>query len=146
MKATPQRLAIYGCLVGTRAHPRVEHIYRQLRPAYPSLSLATVYKTMEILVEVGLATALNIGEGSCRFDANTSPHSHLFCRSCHQVEDLDDNFLRDLLLRVEKTSGYLLNGQAIHFYGYCPRCRNGDSDAPPSRGGEVGPAQRLLRT
>ncbi len=139
LKATPQRLAIYGHLKDTTSHPCVDHVYRQLRSAYPSLSLATVYKTMESLVETGLATAFNVGEGSFRFDANTSPHSHLICRSCHQVEDLNDGFLRDFITRVQETSGYRLHGQAIHFYGYCPACQKGGSGVHLPRGGELGP-------
>jgi Fur family peroxide stress response transcriptional regulator len=130
LKATPQRLAIYGFLRDNRSHPRVEHIYRQLRQTYPSLSLATVYKTLESLVEVGLASAFNVGEGSFRFDLNTAPHSHLICRSCHQVQDLDDRFLPQVVAQVQEASGYRLDGQATYYYGHCPVCQKGGGGGP----------------
>ena len=123
LKATPQRISIFGYLRASTAHPRADTVYRDLKPAFPSLSLATVYKTLERLTQAGLAEVINLGDGHLRFDGNTAPHSHLICRSCGRVEDLDDSSLVDLTAQVEQRSGYRITGQALYFYGNCPRCR-----------------------
>ena len=60
-KVTPQRLAVYNALSHTTAHPNAEMLYRELQPYYPTMSLATIYKTLSILCEVGLAQELNVG-------------------------------------------------------------------------------------
>ena len=67
-KVTPQRLAVYHALARTTAHPQAETLYAELLPLYPTMSLATVYKTLGILCEVGLAQELNVGEDAYRYD------------------------------------------------------------------------------
>ena len=78
-KVTPQRLAIYSALSGTKEHPSAEMHFNQLQPHYPTMSLATVYKTIEILRELELVQVLNTGEDSFRYDADTSNHPHIRC-------------------------------------------------------------------
>ena len=80
-KVTPQRLAIYSALSGTKEHPSAEMLFNQLQPHYPTMSLATVYKTIEILRELELVQVLNTGEDSFRYDADTSNHPHIRCLS-----------------------------------------------------------------
>jgi Fur family peroxide stress response transcriptional regulator len=67
IKVTPQRMAVYAILKQTKIHPNVEMIYQKLKPDYPAMSLATVYKTVDILKRVGLIQELNIGEGGLLF-------------------------------------------------------------------------------
>ena len=70
LKLTPQRLAVYQYLKSTSEHPSAETIYKSLQPNYPTMSLATVYKTLKTLVEIGLVQELNVGEGNFRYDGN----------------------------------------------------------------------------
>ena len=82
-KVTPQRLAVYDVLCHTKAHPTADMIYGELQPTYPTMSLATVYKTLDILSKVGLVQVLNVGEESFRYDANTrsmAPAPSSWCR------------------------------------------------------------------
>ena len=76
LKLTPQRLAVYQYLKSTSEHPSAETIYKALQPNYPTMSLATVYKTLKTLVEIGLVQELNVGEGNFRYDGNCSEHGH----------------------------------------------------------------------
>ena len=78
-KVTPQRLAVYDALQHTTEHPNAEMLYNMLLPAYPTMSLATVYKTMEIFDRIGLVQVLNIGEDSYRYDARMENHPHIRC-------------------------------------------------------------------
>ena len=69
-------------------HPSAEMLYKTLRPKYPSMSFATVYKTVEILNRLHVIQILNTGEDSFRYDADISEHHHVQCTCCGKVEDL----------------------------------------------------------
>ena len=122
-KVTPQRLAVYEALAGTKAHPNAEILYNELRPSYPSMSFATVYKTVEILSHLNLITVLNTGEGSSRYDADVSLHSHVQCTNCGRVDDIGPLSVAVLGQEVAADTGYEVTGQQFYFYGVCPACR-----------------------
>lgn len=122
-KVTPQRLAIYNVLSATKAHPSAEMIFNELQPFYPTMSLATVYKTIEILKEIRLVQALNVGEDSFRYDANTANHPHVRCMSCGRVDDLDNIDSRNFINEVADSTTYRLTGQQFYFFGVCPECQ-----------------------
>ena len=89
LRVTPQRMAIYLTLVKTKAHPCAELVYQELHHDFPSLSLNTVYNTLQIFEELGLVRRLDTGEGMCRYDANPSPHMHFVCKVCGRVLDIE---------------------------------------------------------
>lgn len=122
-KVTPQRLAIYKVLANTKAHPSAEMIFNQLQPHYPTMSLATVYKTVEILKEIGLIQVLNAGEDSFRYDADTSLHPHVRCLQCGRVDDLHNIDSSEFIDEVAQKTPYRLTGQQFYFYGICPNCQ-----------------------
>ncbi|WP_378956579.1 Fur family transcriptional regulator [Pelosinus sp. sgz500959] len=122
-KVTPQRLAIYNMLASTHSHPNAEMIFNELQAMYPTMSLATVYKTMEILKEIGLVKILNAGEDSFRYDADTSDHPHVRCMECGQVEDVDNIDSVDFVKQVAQGTNYKLVNQQFYFYGICPSCQ-----------------------
>ena len=121
-KVTPQRLAIYKVLANTKAHPSAEMIFSQLQPLYPTMSLATVYKTVDILREIGLIQVLNAGEDSFRYDADISMHPHVRCLQCGRVDDLHDVDFGDFVAKVAQKTPYRLTSQQFYFYGICPAC------------------------
>ena len=88
LKVTPQRIAVYNMLLGTTAHPNAEMIYKTLEPTNPTMSLATVYKTLDFFKQLGLVQELNVGESSSRYDAVVRCHPHTVCRICGRVDDL----------------------------------------------------------
>lgn len=122
-KVTPQRLAIYSMLAGTKTHPNAEMIFNELQPHYPTMSLATVYKTMDILAQMDLVQVLNTGEDSFRYDANTMSHPHIRCTECGCVDDLQGIDDSDFLAQVKKNTDYEVSGRQFYFYGVCPRCQ-----------------------
>ena len=122
-KVTPQRLAIYDVLAKTTAHPSAEMIFQELQPLYPTMSLATVYKTIEILREIGLVQILNVGEDSFRYDAETSNHPHVRCVECNRVDDLFGVNATAFAQEVAATTSYHLTGQQFYFFGICPECQ-----------------------
>lgn len=122
-KVTPQRIAVYEILKNTKEHPSVDTLYSRLQPVYPTMSLATVYKSLEVFKELGLVQELNVGEDKFRYDANVHQHPHIICLTCGKVEDVDDEMLFDLVGHVESKTGYKLVNQQLYFFGYCPECK-----------------------
>ncbi len=124
MRLTPQRIAICRLLAESNDHPTAAMIYEHLRIQYPSLSLATVYNTLDALVGLGLVNALgHAGDGAVHFDADTSPHINLACISCHQIVDVASSQVAGLESEISHASGYQLLGVRMMYYGLCPSCQ-----------------------
>ena len=124
-KVTPQRLAVYEALAERHWHPSAEMLYVCLQQRYPAISLATIYKTVEILQKINVIQIINIGENSLRYDADIHPHHHVQCTVCGTVADirLEQAGLEGLNLQAETESGYVITGRQFNFYGICPKCR-----------------------
>lgn len=129
-KVTPQRLAVYEALTRKNSHPNAEMLYKMLQPHYPTMSLATVYKTMDIFAGLGLAQVLNVGEDSYRYDAETDSHPHIRCVTCNRVDDVWDIQDELLLESVQSRTGYRLMGRQLYFFGQCPECQKKSEEAP----------------
>lgn len=118
---THQRLAVYEELAGRHDHPSAETLYAALRREYPSLSLATVYKTLQTLHELGVVSRVDSPTAQARYDAIVETHHHAICRACGRIEDVFDPVL-DKLSKPE-VRGFELAGHSVHFHGYCAQCR-----------------------
>ena len=125
LRLTPQRLAIYRYLAGTDTHPTAHMIYKRVRSEFPSLSLATVYNTLDLLVERGIINALgHAGDDAVHYDGDTSPHVNLACVNCHRVIDLPSEHMSALDQEVASRSGYQLLGTRVLYYGLCSECKS----------------------
>ena len=122
-KVTPQRLAVYEVLANTKEHPNAEMIFSSLQATYPTMSLATVYKTIDILHEIGLVQILNAGEDSFRYDADVSEHAHIRCVECGRVDDVFDLDTAKFNDQIQQNTKYRLVGQQFYFYGICADCQ-----------------------
>lgn len=123
LKVTPQRLAIFDVLYNTVEHPSAETIYKALRTTHPTMSLATVYKTLDTLKKSDLVKELNVGEDSFRYDANTISHPHMICTTCHQVSDLYTDVLNHVIATAQAETDFKIESEKIFFYGTCPKCQ-----------------------
>lgn len=122
LKLTPQRIAVYKYLKSTNEHPSAETIYNALQEEYPTMSLATVYKALKVLVEVNLVQEINVGEGTFRYDGNVEPHPHAHCTNCFRVDDIEGisfSFLND---EVKNHTNYNILSNQVYFYGLCQDC------------------------
>lgn len=122
-KVTPQRLAVYDMLSHTTEHPTAEMIYQKVKEQYPTMSFATVYKSVEIFSKLGVIQVLNTGEDSFRYDAETSEHPHIKCTKCGRVNDVSHLDARAVESLVENETGFKVNGHQFYFYGICPDCQ-----------------------
>lgn len=127
LRITPQRIAICKVLAENKDHPSAGDLYDALKVDYPSISLATIYNTLDVLVGLGLVNALgSIGDDKVHFDADTHPHINLACTKCHKITDLPSNFVDQLDQEISRQSGYQLMGSRLLYYGICPRCQQAD--------------------
>lgn len=122
-RATSQRLEIYRYLLETQLHPTAEEIYRALRERFPAMSLATVYKTLELLGDLGLVVAVGPPDGPSRYDGNPEPHINVTCLGCGAIIDLEDEQVAGWKEAVAKRSGYTIVASRHDFLGFCPACR-----------------------
>ncbi len=97
LKATIQRLAIYGSLLSTREHPTAEDIYNVVNDKHPGISLSTVYNTLETFVSKNLVKKVSNDFGSVRYDAILEPHHHLICTNTNTISDYYDTELDSIL-------------------------------------------------
>ncbi|HEY8367928.1 MAG TPA: transcriptional repressor [Thermodesulfobacteriota bacterium] len=88
-RLTPQREAVYEYLRRVHHHPTAEEVYLAVKETVPRVSLATVYKSLELLVDCGLASKFTYGDASARYDIRTDEHSHARCVRCGRIDDLD---------------------------------------------------------
>jgi Fur family peroxide stress response transcriptional regulator len=121
MKLTPQRLSILSYLDGNREHPTAEDIYRKVSRKFPTMSLATVYNTLETLKRQGMLTEITIDPDKRHFDPNREKHHHLICSKCKRIADIQIEF--DLAVPKESMQGFEIVGNHVEFYGICPDCR-----------------------
>jgi Fur family peroxide stress response transcriptional regulator len=125
IRPTAQRIAIYEMLRGTTSHPKAETVYEAVKDEFPSLSLNTVYDTLEILVESGLVRKLPMKENVSRYDGNPIAHGHFVCVECGRVGDLGPDVDKELE-QASLTIKNRVDGRVIdidhRFYGYCREC------------------------
>jgi len=121
-KATPQRIAICRIALNSRKHPSAQQVFDEVKKIHPTVSLATVYKTMEVLRDLDLVQELNFPKGQARFDSYMNPHINLICIKCNRITDLDDSTSKEITKRVAAATKFKPNGQRIDVYGTCQKC------------------------
>lgn len=123
LKVTPQRIAVYNMLLSTTEHPDAETIYKTLEPTNPTMSLATVYKTLDFFKHLGLVQELNVGEGRSRYDATVQCHPHTVCRVCGKVDDLHLEALTEVAKKLVPDLDFEVECEQLILYGKCSDCR-----------------------
>jgi len=123
-RITPQRVAIIRIFLGSRDHPSVEQVYDQVKTNFPTTSLATVYKTVHLLKELGEILEIGTTDGRHRYDGiKPYPHPHLICTSCKTITDPELSLLPQITAEVEASSGFRIISHQLGFYGICPVCQ-----------------------
>src|SRR5689334_17387118 len=120
---TKQRAAVFDYLSRVEHQPTAEEVFLAVKPRLPKISLATVYKNLEALVNCGMASKLTYGDGSARYDIRTDHHYHTRCLKCGSVADLDAAEGHKLLSRIKPRSGFEVKDYRLELRGYCRDCR-----------------------
>ncbi|RIX47280.1 transcriptional repressor [Paenibacillus nanensis] len=124
VRMTPQRHAILSYLMESKSHPTADEIHKALSPAYPSMSVATIYNNLRLFVEAGLVRELTYGDDSSRFDADLSDHYHAICKSCGEIVDFGYPPLLEVEKAASKETGFTVHGHRMEIYGLCGNCNS----------------------
>lgn len=123
-RLTPQRLAIIRILATSEVHPSVDEVYQEVRVHFPTTSLATVYKTISLLKELGEILELGFPDGSNRYDGvKPYPHPHAICVKCRKIMDPEISSAEELASEMQEKTGYTLLSHRLDFFGLCPQCQ-----------------------
>jgi len=126
-RLTPQRMAVLKILATDEGHPSVEQIYERVKVDFPMTSLATIYKTVTLLKEMGEVLELGFSDDSNRYDGNKPyPHPHLICIKCKNIVDPQVAALSELHQEVAQSTNYRILSHRLDFFGICPQCREGE--------------------
>lgn len=124
LKVTPQRIAIYNALYLSGSHLSAESIYSYLRESYPTISLATVYKTLSTFMSNGLIQELNTNDGISKYDIINEPHPHFVCNVCNTVYDLPElESMKSVRREIKECTNFELTKEQILLYGICYKCK-----------------------
>ena len=124
-RLTPQRLAVLKVLAVSEGHPTVEGIYETVRSEFPTTSIATIYKTVNLLKQLDEVLELGFPDGSNRYDGNKPyPHPHVICTTCKKIIDPDLGSLKDLQKEVIKETGFQIETHRVDFFGTCSDCQS----------------------
>jgi Fur family peroxide stress response transcriptional regulator len=123
-RMTPQRMAVIRILGKSTRHPSVDEIFAEMQSDFPATSLATVYKTVTLLKELGEVLELGFGAGSNHYDGRMPlDHPHLVCTKCAKIEDADLDSMELLARELAEKSGYQITNHRLDFFGLCSRCQ-----------------------
>ena len=120
LKVTPQRIAILDAIIKLKNHPTAENIIDFIRKNHPHISVGTVYKVLETLVENGIINKVNTEKDVMRYDADVETHHHIFYSDTDQIEDFYDETLTDLIMQhLQKKSipGLRIEDIKLHIIG-----------------------------
>jgi len=123
IQATPQRLAILEKLKLHKDHPSAEMIFNGLKDEFPSLTLVTVYNTLQRLELSGLCMKINPLHSSARYDGNTITHQHATCSSCQKIVDVHDAAV-EIEPPLWLSAAFNITSQSVNFYGICKECQD----------------------
>ncbi len=132
-RLTIPRQVILDVLANNTGHLSAEDIYLKVHKIYPQIGLTTIYRTLDLLVSVGVVLKSDFGDGRARFEIkikDKTHHHHLICTKCSRVIDYTDFIDKELKLLAETKKGlsekfdFEITGHLIQFYGVCKDCRS----------------------
>lgn len=120
---THQRQVLYEVMQRMQGHPSPEEVYAAVKAMIPAISLATVYKNINLFVESGVLREVSLHHGSRRVEMNQVGHHHMVCSKCKAIADIDPDELG--LPAEQKTlrGGFLVERYAVDIIGICARCQ-----------------------
>ena len=123
LKVTPQRSIIFAMLASTDVHPTPEEVYSEIRKSSPSISLATVYKILDLFQARGFIRRVSTQDQVARYDANMESHHHLICSDCGRISDISFEERVPVETALAESGGFRVSDYEIQFHGKCSDCQ-----------------------
>ncbi|GAB4428414.1 MAG: Fur family transcriptional regulator [Anaerolineae bacterium] len=129
MRVTPQRAIIFEAIEKLDGHITAEDIFQEVQRINPYISLATVYRTLELLQDMSLVTPTNLGGSQTYFALEGhGPHHHLVCQQCGKIEEFSDELLLALRQRLLEQHGFEAQVNHMSIFGLCPACQQAEPE------------------
>ncbi len=122
-KVTAQRLAICKFIFSREDHPSADQIYQELKIDYPTISLGTIYKTLDLLEKLGIIQKLRFNEGNIRYDPDMELHINMVCSKCGKISDYKAENVKKLWSAIISDLGIKPKGHRIDIYYECDDCK-----------------------
>ncbi|SMB97891.1 ferric uptake regulator, Fur family [Thermanaeromonas toyohensis ToBE] len=133
-KITPQRQVILKAFLNNaKEHLSAEEVYNIVKGQYPDIGLATVYRTLDLLVDLDILQRINFGDGRARYEFSSRAehhHHHLICLACGKVLEFDHDLLESLENFITKKTDFQITDHQLKFFGYCRECREKGQEKP----------------
>lgn len=123
LRMTNQREIILRELIKSKQHLAADELYDIVKKIMPRISLATVYRNLEILSEAGLIRKLEISGRQKRFDYDPAAHDHVYCIVCHRIDNLEISHKDFCASEFGAVAGYSITGYRLEIVGVCPECQ-----------------------
>lgn len=133
-RMTLGREVILDVLSNSDSHLSAEDIYMKVHPLYPNIGLTTIYRTLDILSNLGMVFKFDFGDGRARYELveeqrEGNHHHHLVCTNCKRIINYNDfmdeevELIKKMEDALSKRHGFVINNHVIQFYGLCAKCR-----------------------
>ena len=123
MRMTNQREIILEELQKSKEHLSADELYERIKKRMPRISLATVYRNLEMLSKAGIISKLEISGRLKRFDYDTKQHNHIHCVSCNRIDNIDIKMKNIQYSSLSNVDGYTITGCRLEISGLCPDCQ-----------------------
>ena len=126
LRLTEQRQLIATAFLEQEGHISSEELYRKVRKTAPRIGYTTVYRTLKLLAEAGLASVKNFGDGFARFESSAMQehHDHLICTGCGKIIEFYSDQIETMQEKIAKQHGFLVTEHTLDLYGICRECRD----------------------
>jgi Fur family ferric uptake transcriptional regulator len=125
LKITQQRQEIAESFLRANRHLSAEELHRRIRRTQPEVGLSTVYRTLKLMVDAGLASRREFGDGITRYEPRTgeSHHDHLICVRCGAIIEFENQKIEALQKEVAALNDFTVTRHRLEIYGYCRKCK-----------------------
>ena len=125
LKSTRQRDVILDAFLSSERHMSIEELYLKLRSRHPNIGYATVYRTLKLFAEAGIALEIQFGDGQTRYEhlAEGEHHDHLVCTLCGAITEFRNDTIEKLQDEIAEGYGFIIETHKLELYGRCAKCR-----------------------
>lgn len=122
LRLTGQRKLILDAFLRAGCHLTIEELYKRAREICPNIGMATVYRTVKLLCECGLASGFKHADGACRYELGHEFHEHLICVKCGRLVEVTDPEIQELQNRTARKNVFKILHSRLELYGLCREC------------------------
>lgn len=124
LKQTKQREVILNAFLESKQHVTSDDLYQKVREEHPNVGYTTVYRTMKLLVEAGLATEHNFDDGITRYEIEQEHHDHLVCLKCGKIVEFESPLIEETQHEIAERHQFKVMRHRHELYGHCADCQS----------------------